>query len=98
MQPVADDKQMVGREAGNALGIVGHELMHHLRGDLFLAFIVGLVEAAHTVALFLDGGLRLVYGKVVGGCELGILPGLTLLYMKIAAAVVGHGPHRDDYR
>jgi hypothetical protein len=62
-----------------------------------MVFVVRLILAKGTVTLLSDNRVRLVDGEVKRGCEVGIFPGLSLFYMKIATIVVWHGPNGDGY-
>ena len=95
MQTVGDNLNIAGGQVGDAVSIVLQEFLYHLLLCLLMVFVVGLILAQGTVALLTDDTLRLVDGKVEGGREVSVFPGLALLYMEVAATVVRHGPYGD---
>ena len=95
VQTVRDDADVVVGYVGNAVGVVGRELMNHLPFRLHIIFIIGFVLLHDAVALMLDNFFGLVDGKVEGGCQFCILPGLSLLYMEEVGILVRHEPDDD---
>ena len=97
MQAVGDDTDVVVRQTGNTVGIVGGELADHTCLSGRIIIIIGFVVAEYTVALVPDGGLGLQDGKVKGCCQFSIAPRLALLDRKRVCGVVRHGPNDDGY-
>ena len=96
-QPVGDDADIVVRHSGYALGEVGDEAAHLFPLGLFVETVVGFVLPHETVALLLDGLVRLVDGEVERCGEVGVTPGAALFDTEVCPAVVRHDPDNHGH-
>ena len=96
VQAIGDDAGELGRKSGNTIRVVVFELLQHLVLDISVEPIIRLVQAQGTVSFFLNGRFRLVDREVVGSCEIGIFPRLSLLYKEVCPVITRHTPDNNS--
>ena len=95
VQLVDDDGNALGRNAGDAVGIVFGELLNLAAFDGGVEVVVRLELPEQAVALPLHHLFALVDREIERCREVGITPGLADFYLVIVLVVAGHGPYNQ---